>query len=522
MELDETASREAQACQPDHQGLPSDDPEPEAFDPAGGRPVTTLALREFHMFRAASRDFLYLVPSAAIFGLDEVTAAVVHAVSEESRSENAIVGALADRFPAADVRTAIGELRQVRAVGCELPLDTAPARVLPSMPFPLNTLVLNLTNQCNLACTYCYEYGEDKIVDVHRAAKPKCMSEDTAREAVDFLLNESGASRVVHLTFFGGETLLNMPVLKATIAYARRAAAQSGKTIDFSLTTNATLLRPDIIAFLADNQVGVTISIDGPRELQNKFRVFADGTGSYDIVAPKIKELLHRHRSRPIGARVTLTSDARDIALIYRHLTGEFGFWEVGFALVTASPNQHHAIDERGFDGVLDQFRALAQEYLDHAVANRHHGFSNVRETLEEIHKGASKAYPCGAGIGLLGVATDGDVALCHRFAGSDSHKLGTVRDGIDRAAQVAFFEGHHIDDKTDCSRCWARPLCSGGCYHEAQVRYGSTTRPNLHYCEWIRGWTDACLQIYGELSERNPMFLARFDGEEVRARTVV
>ena len=84
-----------------------------------------------------------------------------------------------------------------------------------------------------------------------------------------------------------------------------------------------------------------------------------------------------------------------------------------------------------------------------------------------------SKAYPCGAGLGLLGVSTDGDVALCHRFAGSDAHKLGTVRDGIDREAQTAFLEQHHIADKTDCSTCWARPLCSGGCYHEAHVRYG-------------------------------------------------
>ena len=90
-----------------------------------------------------------------------------------------------------------------------------------------------------------------------------------------------------------------------------------------------------------------------------------------------------------------------------------------------------------------------------------------------------------------MGVATDGDVALCHRFAGSDAHKLGTVRDGIDREAQQAFLEKHHLANKTDCSTCWARPLCSGGCYHEAHTRYGDTTQPNLHYCEWIRGWTD-------------------------------
>ena len=47
---------------------------------------------------------------------------------------------------------------------------------------------------------------------------------------------------------------------------------------------------------------------------------------------------------------------------------------------------------------------------------------------------------------------------------------------------------------------------------HEAQVRYGSSSRPNLHYCTWVRGWTHTCLEIYGALAEKNPKFLARFD----------
>ena len=482
--------------------------------------MISLVPREFHLFQAAGRDFLYLVPSAAVFALDQPTAAVLNVVTAAKVADERVVAALADRFDAATVAAAIRELVEVRAIGYEQQPIEQPPRMLPMMPFPLSTMVLNVTNQCNLACTYCYEYGEDKIVDTENGRQSKFMAEKTALDSVDFLLKESG--RIAHLTFFGGETLLNFPVLKSTIAYARARAAELGKEIDFSLTTNATLLRPEIIEFLAENHVGVTISIDGPREMQDKFRVFSNGAGSYDVVAPKIKELLRRHRSRPIGARVTLTSDTLDITKIYRHLTEDIGFWEVGFAPVTTSPNQQYAIGEGGFDRMLDQFRALAGEFLDHVSANRHHGFSNVKDTLEEIHKGVSKAYPCGAGLGLLGVSTDGDVALCHRFAGSDAHKLGTVRDGIDRDAQTAFLQSHHIADKTDCSVCWARPLCSGGCYHEAHVRYGTTTRPNLHYCEWIRGWTDTCLRIYGELSERNPGFLERFDREEAKAEAVI
>src|SRR5262249_13066247 len=296
---------------------------------------------------------------------------------DQAPPDEGVAQPLADRFEPAAVRAAIAELVDVRAIGYEHQPPEQPVRMLPMMPFPLTTMVLNVTNQCNLACTYCYEYGEDKIVDTEHGTQSKIMAEQTAFESVDFLMRESG--RVAHLTFFGGETLLNFPVLKSTIAYARQRAAEAGKDIDFSLTTNATLLKPEIIEFLAENQVGVTISIDGPREMQDRFRVFHNGAGSYDLVAPKIKELLRVHRTRPIGARVTLTSDTLDITRIYRHLTDEIGFWEVGFAPVTTSPQQQYAIGEQGFDRMLGQFRTLAAEFLAQVAVNKHHGFSNVK-----------------------------------------------------------------------------------------------------------------------------------------------
>ena len=100
-------------------------------------------------------------------------------------------------------------------------------------------------------------------------------------------------------------------------------------------------------------------------------------------------------------------------------------------------------------------------------------------------------------------------VAAQHRVRGIDLHRL---EEGIDRGAQVAFLERHHLANKTDCHTCWARPLCSGGCYHEAHVQYGTSSHPNLHYCTWVRSWTHTCLEIYGALAEKNPKFLNRFD----------
>ncbi len=182
--------------------------------------------REHHRFEAAGQPFVYLVPSAAIFALDAASDAVLRTVRERPRTRDELQATMPD----VDLDAALAELLRVQAIG-EVNVPVAPTpKVIPLAPFPLTTMVLNVTNQCNLACTYCYEYGEDKIVDTENGRQPKFMSEEIARQSVDFMLKESGSNKVAHVTFFGGETLLNFPVLVKTVAYARQRGAELGKT----------------------------------------------------------------------------------------------------------------------------------------------------------------------------------------------------------------------------------------------------------------------------------------------------
>jgi uncharacterized protein len=471
--------------------------------------VARYRLGEFHPFQGSGHEFLYLVPSGAIFSLDKISSAIIRLLGSGEADEGTLLAGLAaEGIAPADAEDAIRELRSAHAI-TDADFTAEPMEKAP-LPFPLQTLVINVTNQCNLSCKYCYEFGEDRVGNPE--GKPKYMTQETAKAAVDYLLENSPGRSKVNLTFFGGETLINFAVVRDTIEYSRERARASGKTMQFSLTTNATLLTPKIIEYLADNEVGVTISIDGPKELNDQLRVFHNGRGTYDVIAPKVKELLARHKSRPIAARVTLTSQVVDVLKIFRHLTQDLGFHEVGFAPVTTAPVRLYAIGGGGLDVVLAQFTRLADEYLECALANRHHAFSNVSDTLQELHHGISKAHPCGASLGLLGVGPSGDIAPCHRFVDSDRHKLGHISTGVDGAKQADFLERGHISRKIECHTCWARPVCSGGCYHEAFVRYGDTGHANLHYCDWIRGWTDVCLRVYGELAARNPGFLQHFD----------
>ncbi len=463
---------------------------------------------ESHSFEAGNRRFLYLVPAGAIFELDALAGIVIDRLSESDLPPERLAAHLVERgVSIQDARELIIELLQAGViVDGHKPVDAtqnAPAA------FPLQTLVLNLTNQCNLSCQYCYEFGADKVATPE--GKPKFMDLETAKASVEFLLEQSAGRRTIHITFFGGETLMNFPLLKQVVSYAQGQAASQGRHIDFSLTTNATLLTPAIIDFLSVNRIGVTVSIDGPKEMHDQLRVFANGRGSYDIIEPKVRALIQNHRTRPITARVTLTSGVTDVVKIFRHLRHDLGFHEVGFAPVTTSPNQLYAINGRGMDRVLEEFHLLAEEYLEYALRGEMHGFTNVSDTLSELHQGVNKSHPCGAGLGLMGVGPSGDIAPCHRFVDSDTHALGHISTGIDREKQADFLRRGHIDSKYDCHTCWARPLCAGGCHHEAFVRYGDTGHPNLHYCDWIRDWTDTCLKIYGAISAINPDFLQRF-----------
>jgi uncharacterized protein len=465
-------------------------------------------LGELHPFSSAGRQFLYLVPAGAIFEVDAAAKVLIDKLTEAETPHEELAAALtAKGISDLDAQELLAELHHSRVIVAGN-IQPEPAMDAPA-DFPLQTLVLNLTNQCNLSCQYCYEFGEDKVATPD--GKPKFMDFETAKASVDFLLDESAGRRAVHITFFGGETLMNFPLLKMVVGYASERASGQGRLVDFSLTTNATLLTPAIIEFLSENRIGVTVSMDGPAELHDKLRVFANGRGSYDIIEPRVRALIQNHRTRPITARVTLTSGVSDVVRIFRHLKNDLGFHEIGFAPVTTSPDRLYAINERGMDGVLAQFQLLADEYLEYALRGEMHGFSNVSDTLSELYQGVNKSHPCGAALGLVGVGPSGDIAPCHRFVDSDTHTLGHISGGIDREKQKDFLRRGHINSKYDCHTCWARPLCAGGCHHEAYVRYGDTGHPNLHYCDWIRSWTDTCLRIYGAISVHNPEFLRLF-----------
>lgn len=452
--------------------------------------------------RADGRDYIFLVAEKAIFEMDTPTKTVLDDLYPKGAlSRQEVMAGLA--CESNEEREALFRgLLQRRVI---VPVNNG-ASVLTkakshSLSIPLKTLILHLTDACNLSCRYCYHTEGD----LNRGRK-KVMGLDVACRSVDFLFDHAGQLEEVILVFFGGEPLLNFKVIPAVVDYACQKASKKGKKINFAITTNGTLLSEEIIEFFQDKNIGVTVSMDGFDDVHDRYRRFADGTPTYEMILPKIKRLLICSKKRPAVARVTLVENPGRVPQILDHLLG-LGFVEVGFAPVTTG-HPDYQLSTHDMDLLLREFKNLSRKFLSAAKERRFYGFSNIIDMLVSLHQGEVMNYPCGAGLGLFSIGPEGQLYLCQRFTGQDEFCMGDIFKGFNQAKLETFRNQAEIRNKTDCRHCWVRTICTGGCYHEACVREGSHLKPNLHYCEWIKQWSEIGLEAYCRLAAVDPEYL--------------
>lgn len=467
--------------------------------------TTTLALRQQDIrdFRVGDSRVLLHIPSTSLFAADGIVSDLLDLFQEDGAvTQDQLRQRFDGRYPAADVVETLQELIALRIVGDgSAPAPTAPIEV---GDLPVNTVILNVNTGCNLACSYCYK--EDLATPAHGNR----MDFATAARAVDLTFEAAAERPFVNVVFFGGEPLTNVPLIRQVVDHAESRARETGKRIDFSLTTNATLLSDELIDYFQAHRFGLTISMDGPIDIHDRHRRTIGGKGTYDVVSERVRALLARYTARPVGARVTLTAGVTDVVRIHHHLKHDLGFAEVGFAPVTTADRSVFNLNGAELRQVFDGLKELGRAYLEAALAGGNTGFSNMHQLLTDFTEGTAKALPCGAGIGLLAVASDGDITLCHRFTGSDLPTFGNVNTGWDREAARGFVERAANRNDTGCSTCWIRKLCAGGCYHEAYARHADPLHPNVHYCELMRDWVEFGLSVYAEIKQRNPEFIDR------------
>ena len=363
----------------------------------------------------------------------------------------------------------------------------------PLAPSSIQSLSLNVAQACNMSCGYCYA-DEGAF-----GGRSRMMSFDTAKAAVDRLLLESAVDSPVVVGFMGGEPLLARGLVHEVTRYAAVAAADGGRVVRFSITTNGTLLTAEDVRLFAEFPFTVTVSLDGPPEINRRLRLLNDGGDAYSRVISRLELFRCYGRPRHLSARVTVTPVTGQLLPLLDHVIG-LGFDAVGFSPVLVSPRPALAFCEEKFAALLDQMIACGTKALEHACDGRPYPFDNFHTAMHEIHRGTHRPYPCGAGAAYLSVDAGGDLYACHRLINDPSFDMGDVRSGPDQERRAAHLRAGHVDRIEPCRRCWARYLCGGGCYHEVANR-GRVA------CDYIRGWLHFCLQSYVALSDACPAY---------------
>lgn len=366
---------------------------------------------------------------------------------------------------------------------------------------PIVSMALFITQSCNLRCIYCYGNGGEYGTRGN-------MEEKTAYQAVDWLAEKSGKAAKINITFFGGEPFLNFTLMAKVVKYAQKIAREKHKEVVFDVTTNATLLDDEKISFIKEHGINVMVSIDGPKEIQDVQRPYANGEGSYDSIVPGIKKLLAVSPETPSHAVIVGDTDPHPV----RKSLQELGFKSTSI-MPFSKPlleSDHENLD-RNFLGIWAKLDQEAEMWIKN-VKNRDSGSLRRLMSNSQLYSGLlclmhkrKRHYPCGAGTKVVGVSCQGDVYLCHRFVGMEEYKLGSI---FNKHLDMGDYAKSPIEYVEQCRNCFARYYCSGGCKYDNASSCGSAFSPSPKMCKLRCRELELAAYISCILDEKDCSFL--------------
>ena len=344
----------------------------------------------------------------------------------------------------------------------------------------VKALCLHIAHTCNLNCSYCFasqgKYHGDRAV----------MSYEVGKQALDFLVAHSGTRRNLEVDFFGGEPLMNFQVVKDLVAYARSIEKEAGKNFRFTLTTNGLLIDDDVIDFANRECSNVVLSLDGRKEIHDRYRVDYAGNGSWEKIVPKFQKLVQSRGGQNYYMRGTFTHANPDFLEDIKVML-DLGFRELSMEPVVAAEGDASALTEEDLPVVMEQYEKLAELMIQKRKEGDPFTFYHYMIDLTGGPCIYKRISGCGSGTEYMAVTPWGDLYPCHQFVGEEKFRLGDIWKGVENTAVQDDFMACNVYAREECRTCWARLYCSGGCAANAYHATGSVRGVYEYGCKLFR-----------------------------------
>ena len=446
-----------------------------------------------HQYKLGGYNIILDICSGSVHAVDDVTYDFI--AGFENTERDALISEISSKYPDIDSKE-IGEiydeLLQLKEDGKLFTEDEfePKAGVLKAKTNGVvKALCLHIAHTCNLNCEYCFAsqgkyHGERSV-----------MSFEVGKRALDFLIENSGSRRNLEVDFFGGEPLMNFEVVKQLVEYARSVEKDAGKNFRFTLTTNGILIDDDVIEFANKEMSNVVLSLDGRKEIHDRYRVDYAGNGSWDRIVPKFQKLVEARGGKNYYMRGTFTHRNPDFLEDVKTML-ELGFKELSMEPVVCAEGDAARLTDEDLEIVKKQYEDLAALMIEHDRKGDPFTFYHYMIDL----KGGPCIYKrisgCGAGTEYMAVTPWGDLYPCHQFVGDDKFLLGNIWDGVKNQAIREEFFKCNVYTREECRNCWARLYCSGGCFANSYHATGSVNGIYEQGCELFKKRMECAIMV--------------------------
>lgn len=444
-----------------------------------------------HTYILNGKNIVLDINSGAVHVVDDLVYKILDLYLGNGLKE--IVDLLKDRYDEAIIVQAYEEIKLLEKEGMLYSEPPNLEGIRYNEDNIVKALCLHVAHDCNLRCNYCFASQGDFKGD------RSIMSSDVGKKALEFLVENSGNRRNLEVDFFGGEPLMNFNLVKELVHYGRELEKNNEKHFRFTITTNGVLLDEEIIDFINEHMDNVVLSLDGRKEINDKMRRTISGDGSYDIILPKFKKLVDKRGDKEYYIRGTFTSYNTDFSKDALHFY-EKGFKKISIEPVVTSPDMDYALREEHIEPVLQEYEKFSKDYMDIKKKDKDFLFFHFMIDLDQGPCLIKRAVGCGAGSEYMAVTPQGDLYACHQFVDDDDFKIGDVFKGVTNTNIREKFKKANVYNKEECSKCWARFYCSGGCHANAYSHHKDIMKPYEIGCKMEKKRIECAISILANL----------------------